>query len=177
MPTASPLQQAWGRSLGGVVCLPFGLRHTMLFFPVSLCGFTAIPRGLCRGRGWPGVRVLQLCCFLTPCAPCPPWGMEVCVSWTSSGNKVRRYALCHPCTCWRGMEIPGEAAETAEGVCCFRGEKLTQAFSRPKWVPEIFLLENNGEGTALTACSSGLFTVSEMLSYSTGMWVCIPLPK
>lgn len=67
------------------------------------------------------------------------------------------------------MEIPGEAAETAEGVCCSRGEKLTQAFSRPKWVPEIFLLENNGEGTALTAWSSGLFTVSEMLSYSTGM--------
>lgn len=145
-----------------------------------VCPLSVVPQPSPVGSaGNMGGLVWGSCCLLTPCAPCHQWGMEVGVSWTSSGNKVRRYALCHPCTCWRGMKIPGEAAGSSEswGYLLLQRREADRSFIRSKWDSEIFLLENNREGPTLTAWSCGLCTISKMLSYSTWMWVCIPLPK
>lgn len=69
MPTASPLQPAWGRSVGGVVVSPLASDVSCCLSP--LCGPTAIPSGLCREHGWPGVRFLLP---PDPVCPVPPVG-------------------------------------------------------------------------------------------------------
>lgn len=49
MPTASPLQQAWGHPMSAVAHLPFGLRHTLLFFPVPPLWFPNHPQRALQG--------------------------------------------------------------------------------------------------------------------------------
>lgn len=188
MPTVSLLPWAWRRTTGGVVCLLFGLRHALQFFSASPHGCTALPQRALQGTGWPGIRVLQPCCLLTLRALCCRQGTEVCVSWKSSGNKVRGYALCRRCTCWSCMKIPREAAgQGCLVLCCghweswgyllLRRREADKSFMRPKQVSERCLLEKKW-GRNDTNTLVFWFTYScQKCCYSKWMWTCIPLPK
>lgn len=79
---------------------------------------------------WLGMRGLQPCCHQH--AACCQQRMEVCVSWKTSGNKLREYALCCRCTCWNVMAwFCNVDAEKAEGICFSSKEKLTRVLSGP----------------------------------------------